>query len=654
MPAPTSTGLPPVACTPDTRPPRAPAGLAERSKGVDALTSGKPQDALQAFEKVMELNPSDVAAFTLHVAANADIAAERERAGRVFGRVKPIKIETSAPPHKTLVQASKAPIPSLKKLAEEANAGDWLSWMIEKNLHNPIGNVGDGQLPTFFGAQFGDTPMYAAYLGEGYDVARYGPALLILGEQSKGMRAIQLEPLLLSAFEKQTQGATPETIFPEVRIVEIVGSTLIAQLAHEGDGQGVTPDGIVVAIDLEHDKLLWISDEKTGNSYTTYATGTHFVTAFTDPTSGGKINVLDVATGDVVASEPVPYRVDYVVGSGTKVWAWGYEKTMSLELSSAPARSAARLGKLSREESAVTSALDPGRACLVKNAVVALDYRDGPAVALITDQLSEESNTTKVLRAASEFLVARAKGTAGIDLTEKSPMPVQFVPNALLRKDGPKPTGSPKRFIAAKDPIEEPVKPPFMEAPTPLYSTTRLDIYPMRYGIWNIEGGYSYGDDVILVYERRFIVTIRDNQVINIVDMKPLLGDKSKELGNVPAAYFVTVLRGVVYALVTPPQPSTPNTAATGYVVALDPVSGKILWRTDNGLFARTFVVFGEYMLVGRNRDKTSELSLLRMSDGETVRTQKLKQPLNDFGWDPRGLVYAGLPAKREYFNLKP
>lgn len=637
-------------CDPDKRPPKTTLAQEERTKGVTALAQSKPADAMKSFEKVMDQNPSDIVAFTLHIAATADMAEERQRAGRTFGRLKPLKVEGAVPPHKLLVKADKAPATTFKKTAEEKNNGDFYSWLMQMGLDNRAVLGDGGEMPSMFGPAFGDMPMYASQFTEDYGLVRYGPGLLVLGEETQGMRAVQLEFLLVDVFKDQTKLAQPETVFPEARYVTVVGSTLLAELAHDGDGQNVKGDGVVVAIDLLEDKIRWISDWKVGNSYSVYTTGTHYVTAFTEQAGPGKINVLDIATGDLVASEAVPFRVDYIVGKGNKVYVWGYEKTLTFELSSAPALPPAKLGRLVKDDSVGGAKLDPGQQCWLANAALALDHRDGKGVLAAIEHLPEDTSATRALQAAGDFLIARASGTPGIDLTEKQAVAAQYVADAFTRKDGPKSTTAPKRLTKAKDPIANPPKPPYPPPPTPLYSNMRLDVFPMRYGMWNIEGGFPKGEDVILIYGRRFVVTLRGSVVQSIVDLKPLLGPEADKTPT--PLYFVTVLDGVLYGVVTPGGGYGPGSEKS-YVVAMDPTSGKVLWRSASGVFPRPFQVFGDLMLFAKSDGKTGELVAVRYADGQVVSSMPFKDPIIEFSWDSRGLIYVQTKAGREYYALK-
>src|SRR5262249_53743360 len=146
----------------------------------------------------------------------------------------------------------------------------------------------------------------------------------------------------------------------------------------------------------------------------------------------------------------------------------------------------------------------------------------------------------------------------------------------------------------------DPPKQPILDQPLPLYPNARIENFPTEYGIWNLEGGFNTDGALILVYGRRFLVKLNDDEVEGIIDLKPLLGvdasktDVPKEAANTPA-FFVTIIDGVVYATVNT-LTSTGSAPPSSYVVALDPFTGKVLWRSASGVVPRAFVVFGDYL----------------------------------------------------------
>ncbi len=619
-----------------------------------AIADGKQEEAVKVLEKVLEATPSDVVAFSLHAAASFDLTERRLAAARRLAALRPLRAEPLAPPHKNPGAGKAAPPPTLQKLSESSNVVDWFTWLGGVGIEEPVQHSGD--LPAMFASELGDQGLFERYPQDGFLVARYGPSTLVIGKEGAGVRALRLDDQLVAAFQNSLSGKQvgPDSLFPEVRFAAVVGSSLIAQLVLDGDGGAIKSNAAVVAIDLESDKTSWITDDHTGNSQTSYATGSHLVTAFAEDNSA-KLQVVDLATGQVVASQPLSFPASHVVGKEGKVYAWGPGKLAAFQLGHAPARPAAKLGKLSPGDATAAATMDASARCHLENAIIALDHRDAKAVLAAQAKLPETSGASKVLRAAGDFLLARADGVRGIDLTEKQPVPVELVASARVRADGPKPKPVTTRVTAAKDPALDPPKKQFGQGPRPLYSRKRLDHYPQRYGTGSIRGAFSHEDETYLLYGNRYVVVVKDEQVDKIWDLLPLVGPKRPGVST--ATSFETVIDGVVYAVVSPQVTyhAHGSTMSSSYVVAFDPGSGKVLWRTPAGVVPAPFLVFEEALITVQAKGTNHEIAIYRLSDGRLVSTTAVKGPINTFHWDGRGALVLTPPSSvnKQYFQVK-
>lgn len=668
-------------CTPDARPEKVGPGHEKRRTGVTALGAGKLSEAVDALTQALEADPTDLSSFALREAASTDLSEQRRRSGGSFAQLKPVVLEALAPPQKSTRAVDAAPAPKLAIVSEQAQP-DFNAWVASIGVESPIESVTTGEGGEVFAPSIGELDLSANFHGSDLDGARYGQSLLVFGSDARGLRAVNLELALQTAFkDKLTKlpGVAPESILPEVRFATVVGSTLIAQFAHEASPPAKA-DAVVAGFDLEHDKPLFVTDSEVGNSYSGYATGTHYVTAFTDE-NGGSIQVVELASGKVVATVPVKQRIDYVLGKGGDVYAWSALTTLSLSLSPAPARAEPNLGATRRSNLPKATALSEATRCRLTNAVVALDHRDGEALSAISDELlrgpsaTQVASTAKALRGAADFLRMRADGTPGVDLTEKKPTPMVFVDGPLVLKD--KSRAVSKRLVPVKDAtLNAPLPPNAMEdglvdrkrpwarlpQPTPLYSSVRLDFYPQAYGSWSAVSAFRYEDDVVLDYGSRFLAIVRKNQVESILDSKPLLGPEagSTSAANVAPISFLTMLDGTLYVLIS--SVSSYGQLGAGYVAALDRRSGKILWRTRAGMLTRPFIVFDDVLVTvdtgaGRKGDAATKGSgavvLLRLSTGQELQTVPLKETPIDFGWDSRGAIFVTGAKGRELFSLK-
>lgn len=663
-------------CTKDARPEKPGPGLERRRAGVAALGAGKLPEAVTALNQALEADPTDLSSFALREAASADLSELRRRGEGDFAQLKPVVLEALAPPQKSTRAHDTAPPVTLSLVSDLPQAADFSAWVAALGVPDPVQGATLGEGAAAFSPRFGELDLTANFHGQELDGARYGQSLLVFGDEKRGLRALSLELALQAAFKDKLAkltGVAPESIFPEVRFATVVGSTLIVQLAHDA-APPADADAVVVGFDLEHDKPLFVTDSQVGNSYTGYATATHFVTAFTDE-SGGRLQVVELASGKVVATVPVKHRIDYVLGKGGEVYTWSGAATAQLTLAPAPARPEPNLGATRKPSLTTSSALGEATRCRLTNAVIALDHRDAATLAAISDELgrgpgaAQIASTAKALRGAADFLRMRAEGTPGVDLTEKKPVPLVFVDGPLVAKD--KSRAVKRRLVPVKEAtLTGPLPPNAMEEglvdkrrpwasalqPTPLYSSVRLDFYPQSYGSWSVVSAFRYADDVVLDYGGRFLAVVHKNQVDAIFDSKPLLGGEAvSSPATVAPISFLTMLDGTLFAVVS--AASSYGQAGTGYVAALDRSSGKILWRTRAGMLTRPFLVFDDVLVtvdtgVGRG-GASAALLLLRLATGQELQSVRLKEAPVDLGWDSRGAIFVTGAKGRELFTLK-
>ncbi|MFO0549524.1 MAG: hypothetical protein U0271_14120 [Polyangiaceae bacterium] len=633
------------ACEPDNRASPNPTDQPDRDAAVASIIRGRPDEAMGSLSAILERNPSSLVATTLSPILQVDINEQRQAASQVMARVRPLKFEVVEPPKHgkggTEVKLS-APV-------KESSMGDWIAWLNQASIPNPIGYGGEQEMPTVYGQTFMDQPIYATYPSSGAFMVRYGPSLLVAGDEQSGLRAFDFEPQIVAAFKKSLAAfpdLAPASIFPELRFATLAGSKLIAQVAHEGDGNRVKADGAVIAFDLAENKVAWVSELGVGNNYSGYVTGKHYVTAFSQPTTT-TIQVLDLTTGDIVATSALDYRADYVVGHDATIYAWGYDAVAKLTLSVAAPAEKVNLGSTITTESHTLAKLDDVDACFLKNAVNALDRRDGAKLVEAAQNLPPSLTLSKGLRAAGEFLVARANGVPGIDLTEKTPTALTFTEGPIVAKLPTKPEAPKRKLVAVKDPNIEPPPRPFL-TPIQLYSSFRFDLYPSTYGSTGISAGFRVDDDVYLFYGGRYIARLKNDQVELIWDAKPL----ASPIGSATQpVYFQTIVEGVIYVITT--SATYGQTGSTAYAAALDRNTGAIIWRTAAGISPRPPVVFENLMILSQNDSKSGKLLVVRMDDGQVVQTVTLKENITDYGWDGRGPIYVNTSKGREYYMLK-
>jgi len=695
--------LPP--CKPDTRPAKPSPSLAARQKGLDALAKGDVTNALDAFREALATRPTDLAAFTFRSTAEAERNALRQELTKRAEKLKPIQVAAIAPPHKTVARADKLPkigAITLKRLSEERHDSDQAAFK-ERNKVADVNQEPNGADPLlFFPDQMGELHMGTVRHHEDHTIAEYGPALLVVGDRVGGIRPVDFLPVVAEGFKAVLKPVVvpavpdrpmlppssspvsippppmvdPNSINAQVRDAKVVGPLLVAQFAHDGDGLGAKPDGFVVAYDLTTDKVAWISDAAIATSYTMHVSAGYAVVgfstttdedrrvarqAYTKPAGDSKLNVIDLATGKVVATAPLSARADHVFGNANRVFAWGDESVETFEITPSPAAAKVELGQMVKLGDADAS-IPTGEItrCWFTNAAIALDHRDGPALVEIAKVLPQDASLAKGLEAAGNFFIERASGRAGIDLTEVEPVPVQPLTKAKTRTDGPRKTVQPRRFVPVKEsdlyyptgrevpPKKGETRPEFaMNA----YPNGPSHLYPRELGLESIHWASRDGDDVILAYGLRFIAIIKAEKVDRVLDFAPFaLGPIEPSSGARPLAYATVLDERLL--LVNSPISYDPKTS-TAFLSSVDLKTGATVWRTEAGVLARQPVIFEDYIVSVVNRGAGSDLVAFRRHDGSTAFKQPFAEAASDIGWDGRGALYVTLPKEKKFFTFR-
>ncbi len=690
--------LPP--CTPDERKEKPSASLEARQRGIEALSKGKVPDALEAFREGLAVRPSDLASFTFRSAAERERELAREALSKATEKIKPVEAAAIAPPNKTVARADKLPkvgAVTMKRLSEERHDNSTTTFLERMDIDDPFAHEWGVDVVSNFPQELGELGMGSSQFYPDHAVVHYGPALLMVGDNEGGIRAINLLAPLTEGFRAVLKPAAPpppptsspasipppmvdsSSINAEVRFAKVVGSILVAQLSHEGDGISVKPDGFLVGFDLATDKLAWVSDANVSNAYTFYASGAYVVGAFgtttneersrarqayTKPPAGdSKLVVIDLATGKTISTAPLAGRADYVYGKGNRLYAWEEDSIETFEITESPPAPKTELGALSRFEAAA-GAIPSGdnTKCWLQSAAVAFDHRDGPALLAIAKVLPEETALTKGLVAAGEFFVDRAGGRPGLDFTEIEPVTFSPIASAKVRTDGPKKTVVAKRFTPVKEselyypsgrlPDLKPGE-KRAEFAQNAYPNGPSHLYPREYGIEGIHWVWRSEKTAIMAYGQRYVAIAKDDVASKVIDFAPFgskVGVKEVKDGYRPLAFITYLDQSLL--LVTNPSSYDPK-APTAYMAMVDAATGTTLWRTEAGVLARPPIIFEDYLATVINRGTSSELVAFRRHDGQAATRVSFPDPATDFGWDGRGALFITLPKERKYFTFR-
>jgi hypothetical protein len=328
-------------CVPETRAPRWADPVRDRAL-VD-LADGLSAKATGALESVLARRPQDVAAFALREAAVADDDVARRDMAKNIEKEPPIAIASIG-----LGKPASGPDPKvlLRKVGEENRPGDYYGWLGRVGLPDPAGfdDPGTRDAQTFPPTLF-DQPQTSVWSQPDQFVIRYGQGLLLVGATSVGARTVTLNQMLVDAFGPIVSPASQDgdidiprpMVIPEVRYAQVIGGTLVAELAHDGDGS-TPPTGFLVGIDLATNEPRWSTSGTVATALSFHVIGDLVVTAYGDGKTA-RLVVTDAATGRVRETAPLAKRPDFITGRGNTVYAWSVEHadTFEVETTSVPA-----------------------------------------------------------------------------------------------------------------------------------------------------------------------------------------------------------------------------------------------------------------------------------------------------------------------------
>jgi hypothetical protein len=623
---------PEIPCSPEGRTALTPA----HQKALEELAGGKFSEAETSLGALLQQTPGDRVATVLLPAARTDANEVRRQASLQSNKLRPKSLPKVSPfgdpaPTGTLkLEAGPMPAPTPQFMAEKRAS--------------TFGH----EVPPTVGDPLGDLSFNLAFTFGKSTVARYSDSVLVLGAADVGYRVVTLEPALIEAFPGANKPSNAVTVLPEVSFAVVVGEKLIAQISHRGGAAGEAPDGFVVAYDLRTDTPLWASSRGVGNVVGVgAATSTHYFTIFVNQANETVLQALDLATGKVVASQPlVPKPFEGPVSGLTIFRDQLVVEAMNVafKIPSSPPPDPVWGSLTSGNEPVVPSLSGVGQ-CHLLNAAAALAVRDEVRLGSAIEGLPAASSSRKALQGAHEFLAARRRGKKGIDLSDATP------------KAGP-PAGGPKvrevanlppvklRLFASKDVPRE--DSPFMKPAIMSHFEARADFYPSTFGPLSIYGATELSDATYVNYGNRYLVRVVDSEVKSILDLSSL---QSEALA--PDGMAVSNLFRVSDQLLALVGTATTSEGATASLVSFDPATGEVLWRTEANISNANVLFFQDFMVMVTMKGGKHFLALVRTADGRVLHTLETKQAPQELTFDHRGALYVGNYSERSYYYVK-
>ncbi len=151
-------------------------------------------------------------------------------------------------------------------------------------------------------------------------------------------------------------------------------------------------------------------------------------------------------------------------------------------------------------------------------------------------------------------------------------------------------------------------------------------------------------DHPVAIYANRFVAVFGGREVERVLDLEAWAGTPTAP-GQLPLAW----VSGYEDALLVVTNPRAATARTTSYMARLDPVRERVLWRTEAVLQSRAPLLFEAYAVTLAGPPGDVAVVTVRLADGKVGTTLAPGVDGPDFGWDPRGFVYVGLPTARRW-----
>jgi hypothetical protein len=591
---------------------------AKQAEGISALAKGAAVVAEASFTEALRENPADRVSVVLLSAARSDAAELRRLAGQQSSRLRPMSLPAATPAAASTRQKSF----KMDRLAS-SDPSDMHTFFAARKLHE----LSAFEPPPTIGTALGEFGFSIAFHLNQALVARYQDSLLAIGNDEVGFRSLLLEPAIIAAFPEAAKPSGEATIFPEVSFATVVGSTLVAQLSHAGDTT-LPADAVVVAYDLKTNKVKWVSERAVGNIAGPAVSADYFFTGFNGP-RGSSLQVVALSSGkeaDILHAW-APGNVQFRVAKQNPAPAPEYGDTVRLGDSPVPP-------------------LSTVASCHLENAAKSLAVRDEVALASAVEGLPRASSSGRALQGALDFLRARKAGEKGIDLSEVVPSRAGFVAGPKTQEAQASPAQKLK-LLPAKAPLAS--QPPQMRGIISVHPEARSDLFPLTYGTHPVHGAFGFQNYSLVNYGNRYLVRIEGGEVKSILDLAYLQREPPTAL-DTQAVSFLGRIGERLIAIVGSPTMMKHNGS---YLAALDPLSGEVLWRTNEGLGNYNVLYFDDFIVALFEGEKGAELVLLDSLSGKVIQTKSLAAPVTEISWEYQGAIYVTSKGERSYFLVK-
>jgi outer membrane protein assembly factor BamB len=599
-----------------------------RGAAVDHLLAGRYRDAVRALEATIGKYPRDLVSLYLHNAAAAGVVrnnAEARRSLRAPWSMEPIPPgqETRSP----LAVAAPA-LPPLRKVDERSNLFvDDVTWLRQHGLEAPTFRMAGVGAPEVVPRSVEGRPLELVLSHPDHDLGAYGSIV--------GVFAPRTASRLFDFTDAVSKGGLA------IGHMRAAGSALLVQLTsdrHRADVGGRT--GYLLAVSLEDGRLLWSSGPLVANAENFAVVGGSVVTGFGFSRQGGRLYVLDLATGRTRQKISLSSAARWILPNGNKLFVRTLDKDYQLGLGGsvepAPAADLGRAGDAGVADREVRCWVDAAVASVeardvdaLRGALEALDRHHADevvvtavaAAAQFIEQLQSPSRRVVDVWRGEEVVAGAPPWTYTRNVPAAAPdRPPRLVPRLLLMSERrAKPNGSfiigGPRVVARR-----------LQRTFPIAA-------PADYGLEPLEAVFPAGDGHLLLYGgRRVVVVDARGDAVRAYDLEQLRHpprvDPRLAQWALQDVTGVALVGEVLYVANGGGLSASDSFGKRGFVTALDARTGKLLWRSEPLVTGTTLVALGDYLITGYGfLGDPSHLFLLRRADGSIARRVPLESP---------------------------
>ncbi|MEZ4446103.1 MAG: hypothetical protein R3B72_43910 [Polyangiaceae bacterium] len=633
-----------------------PAALVEkRAAAIDAIDRGRHTEAKQLLEAFLEERPQNAAAAALHQGTTEALLESQKEAATTLDDVQ--RRIVAMPPTNHVVRHAVPGVErgaglKLENLSSKPNKViDDDKWYRENGLAKPSMDISPAKLPGHIPTLLVGNRLRLAIDHGDHRILVYGGHLVtVVAKDGAVVRVLDLGSFLNAG------GSDQQIRWAEARDGVLYLSNANMGYARNSNGM----NAYLSAIDLATGELMWRSQPLVANSHNFLIHGGHLISGYGFTAEPDFLFVIARDTGEVVQKLPLATKPDVLLAKGGKLFVRGYDKDFELDLpapTGAPpgpvAGRATPTGKVLSPDS-VAQPLEPSAddRCRVAAAIAHLDLATGEA-----KQEHLDAARSQLWQLSRQYKASRAVGALRqvVDLAQSGrrwllQIPIATPPkppseHARGRRPHPKLPDLPPPPRVQRSSMRNgitddetwmkqfgknhPARPLGLDGPGRFRDRGLLGPpiaeVPPALGLSPLSAVLDHGDHVALLYGGRYVAVVAQGRAEALLDLAAFVEPAS--VRNEEWARFATQevtwaerADGVLYVCNGGGSYAAEVHGKKGFVSALDPKTGELIWRSEPLVCNANFVLFPRHLVTGYGfTAEPDHLVVLDRTTGDTV-----------------------------------